>query len=121
LCRQTIEAEAAKGNGRGRAGEVRGGRGGEEKEGMEGKEGRDRCLQMASQLRVPDRVVQCSVDVHVPNRPCFKATSYTEGQKPVNCLSSPPSSVRSCKWALLGNYQQPLGLLCLETHATTGL
>jgi len=46
LCRQTIEAEAAKGNGRGRAGEVRGGRGGEGRggKGRDGREGRERQM-----------------------------------------------------------------------------
>ena len=43
---------------------------------------------MAGQLRIPDRIVQRSVYVHVPNRPCFKATTCTEGQKPVSSLSS---------------------------------
>ena len=111
---------AARG-GQGRAGQGRAeqGRGGE---GRGSKEKfRDRCLQLAGQLRVPDRVVQCSVYVHVPNRPCFKATTYTEGQKPVSCLPSLPSNIGSCELALVGNCQQLFKLLCLGTHATTGL
>ena len=58
-----------------------------------GEEFTDRFQQMAGQLRVPDRVVQRSVNVHVPNRACFKATTYTEVHKPVSCSVAPPSTV----------------------------
>ncbi len=45
LCIQTIEAEAAKGNGRGRAGQGRGGEGGGgEGRGGKGREGRERQM-----------------------------------------------------------------------------